>query len=190
MMVTFAWPPASVSREQAQRNRECGFGVGVADLMQSAGLTHGGLYAQFESKEHLMAEACEHATQTLERAWRDVTDRAPNKRLSALAAASLSTVHRDRPGAGCIAAALGADASRQGPLVRSTFTAAVKRFFGLLSELIPCRTSKARRRQAIVSYAAMVGGMVLARGVDDEALSAEILEAVRLHLVAIDVDCS
>jgi TetR/AcrR family transcriptional repressor of nem operon len=190
---------SKVSREQAQQNRERvvesaarlfrerGFdGVGIADLMKSAGLTHGGFYAQFPSKEHLMAEACSKASDERDCAWRELLDLAGQKNLSAMASTYLSKDHRDEPGTGCVAATLGVDASHQGPLVRSTFTIGVKRCFDLLIQLIPGRSQKTKRREAIASFAAMVGAVVLARGVNDEALSDEILEAVRTHIAEMD----
>src|SRR6267142_4009585 len=103
-----------VSREQAIANREKVVdvasalfrkhgidGVGVADLMKSAGLTHGGFYGQFDSKEHLMVEACEQALKKSEHTWREILERAPKKALSAIASFYLSRKHRDNPGAGC-----------------------------------------------------------------------------------------
>lgn len=190
---------SKVSREQAQQNRdrvvataarlfrERGFeGVGIADLMKSAGLTHGGFYAQFGSKEQLMAEASAKASDELDAHWREVLDRAERKNLSAMATEYLAKDHRDEPGAGCVAATLGVDTSHQGALVRSTFTVGVKRTFELLMRLVPGRSQKVKRREAIASFATMVGGMVLARGVNDDALSDEILEAVRVHIAEMD----
>jgi TetR/AcrR family transcriptional regulator, transcriptional repressor for nem operon len=186
---------SKVSREQAQQNRERvvataarlfrerGFdGIGIAELMKNADLTHGGFYAQFPSKEHLMAEACSRASDDLDNMWRGLLERAPNAGLSEMAAEYLSKKHRDEPGMGCFVTTLGAEAAHQGPMVRSQFTIGVKRFTELLMELIPGRSKKTKRREAIASFSAMVGAMVLARGVNDEALSAEILEAVRAHI--------
>jgi TetR/AcrR family transcriptional repressor of nem operon len=181
-----------VTREQAKLNRERvvdtaarqfrerGFeGVGVADLMKSAGLTHGGFYAQFDSKEHLMVEACERALEESEHRWRELLERAPKKRLSVIASSYLSGKHRDNPGGGCVIAALSMDAARQGPPVRAVFTEAAKRFLGLLGQVVPGRSPRSRRREALASFAAMVGAVVLARTVSAASLSEEILEAVR-----------
>jgi TetR/AcrR family transcriptional regulator, transcriptional repressor for nem operon len=188
-----------VTREQAKLNRERvvetaarqfrerGFeGVGVADLMKSAGLTHGGFYAQFDSKEHLMVEACERAFEESEHRWRELLERAPKKRLSAIASSYLSAKHRDNPGAGCAIAALSMDAARQGPTVRAVFTEAAERFLGLLGQVVPGRSAKTRRREALASFAAMVGAVVLARTVSAASLSQEILEAVRAQLTELD----
>jgi TetR/AcrR family transcriptional regulator, transcriptional repressor for nem operon len=188
-----------VTREQAKRNRECVVetaarlfrergleGVGVADLMKSAGLTHGGFYAQFDSKEHLVVEACEQALEETEHRWRELLERTPEKRLSALASLYLSPQHRDNPGAGCVVAALSMEAARQGPTVRAVFTEAAKRFLDLLGQVVPGRAARTRRRQALASFASMVGAVVLARTVSDASLSEEILEAVHAELSKLD----
>ncbi len=194
---------SKVSQEKAQQNRERvvqaaarlyrekGFeGVGISDVMKSVGLTHGGFYAQFPSKDHLMAEACSHCTDTLNASWMELLRRSPRRNLSALAAAYLSKEHRDDPGSGCVVASLGADMSRQGTLVRSTFTAGIKRTVEFLMQVIPGRSAKARRREALASFSAMVGAVVLARAVNDEALSQEILDATHAHITALDAALS
>jgi TetR/AcrR family transcriptional repressor of nem operon len=178
-----------VSREQAAKNRERivgtaaqrfrerGFdGIGIADLMKAAGLTHGAFYGHFSSKEDLIAEAATLGmAQSLE-AWTRVAAGAPGDPLSAIAGAYLSPGHRDAPGMGCLVAALGSDVSRQAPSVRRAVTSAVRAGIDTLVRL--ARGSKAARRQkAIHTYATMVGAMVMARAVDDAELSQEILDA-------------
>ena len=124
-----------VSREQAAQNRERileaaaqlfrerGFeGIGVADLMKEAGLTHGGFYGHFSSKDDLIAEAsARELTRSLAH-WSKLAERASGDPLSAVADAYLTRSHRDNPGAGCVLAALGPDVSRQGPAVRHAVT--------------------------------------------------------------------
>src|SRR5215208_6469421 len=120
-----------VSREQAARNRvrildaaaqlfrERGFeGIGVADLMKEAGLTHGGFYGHFSSKEDLIAEASARAFEGSLAVWSNLVERAPGDPLSAIARVYLASRHRDNPGAGCLLAALGPEVSRQGMAVR------------------------------------------------------------------------
>ena len=181
-----------VSREQAARNRERildaaaqlfrerGFeGIGVADLMKEAGLTHGGFYGHFSSKEDLIAQAsARELTRSLAH-WSEVGERASGDRLSEIAAVYLTKTHRDNPGAGCVLAALGPDVSRQGPAVRRAVTDYVRSVVDLLVTLVPGRSKAARRRKAISAYATLVGAMVLARAVDDRGLSQEILDAGR-----------
>ena len=178
-----------VSREQAAQNRERiveaaaqlfrerGFdGIGVADLMKEAGLTHGGFYGHFSSKEELIVEASARALAGSLAIWSKLADRAPDDPLSAVAGAYLTSRHRDNPGAGCLLAALGPDASRQGPPVRRAVTGYVRSAVDLLTKLVPGK-SKGRRQKAISTCATLVGAMVLARAVDDRAFSQEILDA-------------
>jgi TetR/AcrR family transcriptional repressor of nem operon len=179
-----------VSREQAAQNRyrvvegaaqlfrERGFeGVGVADLMKKAGLTHGGFYGHFSSKEDLIAEASARALTRSLALWSELAERASGDPLSAIAGAYLTSKHRDNPGAGCLLAALGPDVSRQGTAVRRTVTDYVRSTVDLLAKLVPAKSKAAKRQKAITTYATLVGAMVMARAVDDRALSQEILDA-------------
>lgn len=180
-----------VSREQAAENRERildaaaqlfrerGFdGIGVADLMKAAGLTHGGFYGHFSSKEDLMAQACERAYIRSLDNWNRLADQAPDSPLSAITSSYLSTRHRDRPGTGCTLAALGADIARQNPAVRSTVTQGVRHTIEFLARLIPGKSKDVKHEKALATFASMVGALVLARAVDDPMLSEEILQAV------------
>ncbi|WP_101674498.1 TetR/AcrR family transcriptional regulator [Alloalcanivorax mobilis] len=184
-----------VSREQAAENRdrivevaarlfrERGFdGIGVAELMNNAGLTHGGFYGHFDSKEQLMAEACERAIDSTGQRWRKVIGSAQKPSMDALASRYLSSRHRDHPGDGCVLAALAGEASRQSPPVRSAFTRSVGRFIDLLDSALAGRRAALRRRKAVAATAAMVGGLILARAVNDPTLSEEILHAVAAEL--------
>lgn len=184
-----------VSREQASQNRdrvletagrlfrERGFdGIGVADLMKSAGLTHGGFYGQFASKEELMAEACARSFAHSLEIWSGVAERASGEPLAAVMKGYLSRQHRDNPGEGCVLAALGSDAARQGPGLRRAVTEGTRALLDLFTRLAPGRIQARKRERAIHAYAAMVGALVLARAVDDEALSNEILKTVAASL--------
>ena len=189
-----------VSREQAALNRERivetaarlfrekGYdGIGVADLMKNAGLTHGGFYGHFASKEDLMIEACQHALNKSLEGWRAKVASDPQRALPAIIDSYLTTRHRDQPGTGCPAAAMGVDVARMSPGARPAFTQATRQQFALLQGLLPDGapdgTQERQRQQAIATFAAMVGAIVLARSVDDEALSAEILDAVKAQLL-------
>ncbi len=170
----------------AQLFREKGFdGIGVADLMKSAGLTHGGFYGHFASKDDLMAQATERALGRLQSAWAQLARGAAEQDqdpLAAVEAAYLSARHRDAPGHGCLLAALGSDAARQGPAVRQAVTEGVRQQVEGLATLVPGRTKAAKRQRALADYASLVGAMVLARAVDDAALSDEILQATAAAL--------
>ena len=179
-----------VSKEQAAQNRERivaaaaqlfrerGFeGIGVADLMKEAGLTHGGFYGHFSSKEDLIAKASARAFADSLVFWSKLGDRASSDPLSAIADVYLTSRHRDNPGAGCLLAALGPEVSRQGPVVRCAVTDYVRSTFELLAKLVSGKSKAARRQRVISTYAMLVGAMVMARAVDDRALSQEILDA-------------
>src|SRR5262245_13445623 len=183
--------PMKVTRAQATENRarvlevagrlfrEKGLdGIGVDALMQGAGLTHGGFYANFTSKEDLMAQACEYALAELVAGWSTVVDEANGDPLVAVVAGYLAASHRDDPGNGCGLAALGTDLARKSPAVRHGVTEGMRRFIELLTRIVPGRSRVARRQRALALYASLVGAMVLARAVDDPALSKEILQAV------------
>jgi len=181
-----------VSREQAAANRERildaaarlfrekGFdGIGVADLMQDAGLTHGGFYGQFASKEDLAAQAC---ARTLERSasrWDRVIGDKTGNPLQAIAESYLSPRHRDDAGRGCALAALAAEAARRGPAVKRAFTRGVRALTDRLTQIVPGRGTAIRRKQALATLAQLVGALILARAVDDKEFSGEILDAVR-----------
>ena len=184
-----------VSREKAAENRqrvvetaarlfrEKGFdGIGVADLMKTAGLTHGGFYGQFSSKEDLAAQACARALADSEKKWERLTADKGKDPLKALAGSYLSARHRDDAGNGCAFVALGAEAPRWGQAVRRVFTEALLARVRRLIQLVPGQSEKARRERAIATMASLVGGLVLARAVDDPKLSDEILQAVKTSI--------
>jgi len=180
-----------VTREQAAENRqriveiasrlfrERGLdGIGVADLMKSAGLTHGGFYGHFASKEDLMAQACARAVEGSVAKWRERVEAAPENPLAAVTALYLSTAHCEQPGEGCALAALGSEASRHGAPVRHALTEGLRELIDLLTTIVPGRSKAARREKALATFASMVGAVVLARSVDDPALVEQILQSV------------
>lgn len=175
-----------VSREQAAENRERILkeaarlfrergldGVGVDALADAAGLTHGGLYSQFGSKERLAAEALDHALAT------SAARTGQAKTLSDYAARYLSTAHRDAPGGGCALAALGCEVPRHAGTIRTSFTAGVRRMTQRIGALLPATTRRDREAEALATAATLVGALVLARAVDDPELSNQILAAAR-----------
>jgi len=180
-----------VSRQQAAENRERivdmasqlfrerGFdGVGVADLMKSASLTHGGFYGHFDSKEDLMAQASLRALENTTKKWTKVVDETSSDPLQAVATGYLSPRHRDDVSKGCLFAALGPEVTRHGASLRHSITEGLRPFVDLLTRIVPGQSKAAKRKSALAVYASLVGGMVLARAVDDTDLSNEILHAV------------
>ncbi len=179
-----------VSREQVAENRrtileaagrlfrEHGFeAVTVAEIMQAAGLTHGGFYGYFASKDELIAGALA-----------DVLAKRPEPsgNLAAYAAGYLSPTHRDNRAGGCPTAALAGETIRLPGRARTEMTTGLKRQIERLSRIAAGETAAQRRQAAIGSWAAMVGAMVMARVSDDPALSAEILDQTRAWLAAQD----
>lgn len=185
-----------VSREKAAEHRERiidaagalfrrkGFGgVGVADIMKAADLTHGGFYGHFASKEDLIAQASVRAMAHAAANWQKLVAAAPDDPYAALLKHYLSQRHRDDPGHGCIFAALSGDAARCGKPVRHAFARGLEPLIDILARLNPGRSKAARRRKAIAALAELVGALALARAVDDAALADEILDAARTTLL-------
>ena len=165
---------ARIVKKASVRLREKGaHGIGVADLMKDAGLTHGGFYGHFASKEALAAEAVACAF------GRSAARQSDIDSLGELVSDYLSERHRADRANGCAVAALGADYGRQGPALRKILTASVRRQIDRLASLLKRGGPAARRRRALASYAGMVGALTLARAIDDPALAQEILAAAR-----------
>ncbi|TKC86834.1 TetR/AcrR family transcriptional regulator [Trinickia terrae] len=187
-----------VSREQFLENRERilevasqmfrekGFdGVGVADIMNGAGMTHGGFYRHFASKEDLAAKASEAAMASTAQAWSRIRENQPGNALATFVGQYLSERHRDSPGKGCMLASLASDAARQGPEIRKSFAGGIASTFTSIEQMLPGEPGAENRRAAIALMAELVGAMVMARAVGDEAQSKEILDAVAADLQAV-----
>ena len=182
-----------VTREQAAANRERilevagtlfrehGFdGIGVAEIMKRAGLTHGGFYGHFASKDDLAAEITarvlgrdgwmQRLTGKASPSWGDVVR------------SYLTLRHRDDAGRGCLFAALASDVTHQPKQVRRAFTEGLRSRVEALAALVPSRSAAARREKALATMAGLVGALMLSRAVDDPALSNEILEAAAATL--------
>ncbi|MGF9756223.1 TetR/AcrR family transcriptional regulator [Microvirga sp. 0TCS3.31] len=157
--------------------RKDGVGAsGVAALMASAGLTHGGFYSHFPSKDALIEEALHDAVEQV-KAWiGSVADSNENK-LEAVIRAYLSPYHRDNPETGCVAGTLAPEIARHSPAVREMFTTSIIGQIEMISGLLPASaTPEARRSVATAIIAGTTGMIQLARAVDDEELSDKILE--------------
>src|SRR5215831_17236943 len=104
-----------IVRKASVRLREKGaHGIGVADLMKEAGLTHGGFYAHFDSREALVIEALTYAAGRSRDSWRKIAEQtSQDKRMALIVDTYLNTAHRDDPGHGCAIASLGADMARE-----------------------------------------------------------------------------
>ncbi len=157
-------------------------GVGLAELMAEAGLTHGGFYRHFASRDDLIAEALARALAEGEVRLAAASDAAAAP-LSALARAYLSTAHRDDVASGCAVAALAPDVARAAPDVRRLFTRQIVRNADLIRRCASTeRGAPADRADALNALSLMAGALMLARAVDDPALSDDILAAARSSL--------
>jgi TetR/AcrR family transcriptional repressor of nem operon len=174
---------AAIVEIAAQKMRESGTeGPGVAEIMKAAGLTHGGFYKHFDSRDDLVAEAVEAAVTQGRDGIAEVT-RGTEDPLAAFVDWYLSSTHRDHPGTGCAVVAFGADAARAGERVRGTYRDQVQRYIALMEELLGGEGEDVRRR-AIAAVSEMVGALLIARAVGDEDLSEEILTAARTSVAA------
>jgi len=160
-----------IVKEASRLFRERGFDrVSVGEVMKAAGLTHGAFYAHFSSKEELQAAAIAYGINvSLGR-----MQRSPSKKgKGSFADRYLSRWHRDNPDDGCTMAALAQEVARSTPELRTAFQQGLE---NILS------TKHADRKEAIFRASAMMGGVVLARAVQDPRLSDEILRSVRQKL--------
>ncbi|MCC8935437.1 MULTISPECIES: TetR/AcrR family transcriptional regulator [Bradyrhizobium] len=172
---------ARIVRKAATRLREKGaHGIGVADLMKDAGLTHGGFYAHFDSREALVIEAFNYAMDRATERWRKVTaDVAPEKRLATVVDGYLTAAHRDDPGQGCAVPSLGAEIARESPKTRKAFALKLEQMIDMIADQIVDVPRKAARKQAMGVLATMMGTIVMSRIAGTGELSDEILGAGR-----------
>ncbi|QWK79825.1 TetR/AcrR family transcriptional regulator [Ochrobactrum sp. BTU1] len=172
-----------VSREQMAENRrrildvasrlfkDKGFdAVSVAEVMKAAGLTHGGFYGHFTSKDDLVAQSLAHAL---------AADSVGNGEFSDFIRSYLAPRHRDNPGNGCPTAGLAAAIRHQTPAAKGAMTEGLRTQIARIEQALPDDGAVDKRRAAIGSWAAMIGAVILARAVDDPELSNEVLEQTR-----------
>jgi len=173
-----------VRRASVQLREKGAHGVGVADLMKDAGLTHGGFYAHFNSREALLIEAFAYAMDRSNEGWRKLAERTPpDRRLAAIVGSYLTPVHRDNPGHGCTISTLGAEIARESPKTRKAFAARLEQMIDILAEQIPNVPRKAARKQAMAAVATMMGTLVLARIAGNGDFSNALLAAGRAALL-------
>ena len=159
-------------------------GTGLNDLMAAAGLTHGGFYKHFQSKDQLVAEAYVVAgnqlTDSITAAL--AASHATESGLAGAAAAYLSTAHRDNPAQGCPLAALGSEIARCSEATRTAATESFSKFVDLIAAQAGDVSPVDARRQALVDACTMIGALTLSRVVNDPALADAILEHARMSL--------
>ena len=163
----------------ARAIRRSGYdGTGVADIMKEAGLTHGAFYAHFSSREAMLTEAADRAgAESNAVAASVIAAVPPNQSLQALLQVYLSKAHLEGIETGCPVAALGSEMPRQSPEVRRAATSRIKEMIDLVARQLPDWGQPGAHERALVTVATMVGTLMLARAVDDAALSDALCNA-------------
>ncbi|WP_250536364.1 TetR/AcrR family transcriptional regulator [Caballeronia sp. AZ10_KS36] len=157
----------------SQRFRQKGLeGISLADIMSEAGLTVGGFYKHFPTRDALVVDALQHAFSELD-AWEEVA----KGDLKAAIRSYLSSAHRDDVIRGCALSSLANDVSRAHPDAKVAFERRLRHILTMLEALIASDSKKSRRRKAIVLFSACVGALSLSRGVSDDKFSRELLDA-------------
>jgi TetR/AcrR family transcriptional repressor of nem operon len=158
-------------------------GTGLADLMAAAGLTHGGFYKHFESKEQVVVEALALAIESMVESMQRTVSASPGKRgLHAAIAEYLCVKYRDDAAGGCPFVALGSDLARGSDAVRETTTAGFLKMMDTIAGQLDGLSPAAAKKEALVMLSTMIGAVTLARVVTDPELSASILQQARKHL--------
>ncbi len=176
---------ARIVKKASVRLRERGaHGIGVADLMKEAGLTHGGFYAHFDSREALVVEAFDYAMdRSITRRRQQIAELPSEQRLPHLVDTYLSPQHRDNPGHGCAMPALGAEIARESPKTRRAFAAKLDDMLDMMAEQFP-GDPEAARKQAIAALATMMGSILMARIAGSGEASDEFLKVGRDAVLA------
>jgi TetR/AcrR family transcriptional repressor of nem operon len=156
-------------------------GIGIADLMKDVGLTHGGFYRHFASRDDLIYDAVECA---LSRGTQRVASesKSSERSLDAFIDEYLSASHRDSPGTGCALVPLSGEAWRAGKRVRQAYTRQVKWYLALIDGALGGRRRSAARRDSMLALSALVGAVAIARSVDDGQLSDDLLSGTAAAL--------
>jgi len=163
----------------AKKFREEGLAkVGIAELMKEAGLTVGGFYKHFNSRDDLVAEAVSSALGTWKRQKDAAASGGAPVSYEKLIDDYLNEAHRNNPGTGCAYSALAPEIARSDKRTRALTSEQVRNDIQLIATLLPGRDKRTARSRAILIFSALVGAMSLARAVSNEALSREILETV------------
>ena len=158
--------------------------TGLDDLMADAGLTHGGFYRHFDSKDQIVAEACTAAVESLvEQLAASASGKSPQRGLKTIVENYLSAAHRDEPADGCPLAALGSEMARGDERTRAAATQALLKLVGVIAAQFGKARPEVARRRALVAAATMIGALTMSRVVTDSELSAGILQEAGKQLV-------
>jgi len=169
----------------ARAIRRSGYGgTSVADIMKEAGLTHGGFYAHFASREAMLAEAADRAgAEAIAASARVASAAPPEQALRQMMGAYLSKEHVDSIERGCPVVALGSETPRQAPEVRRAATHRIKEMIDVVARQLPDWGQPGAHERALVIVSAMVGTLLLARAVDDPKLSDALRASTLKHFI-------
>ncbi|MGH6882484.1 TetR/AcrR family transcriptional regulator [Hypericibacter sp.] len=157
--------------------------TGLSELMAAAGLTHGGFYRHFDSKDQLVAEACAAAVDPeVGSLLAACSHKAKGNPLEAIAADYLSTKHRDDPSGGCPFAALGSELARGDDHTRAAATAGILKLVDSLAERLEKTKPEAAKKRVLAALSLMLGALTLSRIVMDPKLSVDILRQAKKHV--------
>lgn len=154
--------------------------TGVVDLMADVGLTHGGFYAHFSSKETLVKEAIAAASLKSRTRLQQEIDKARAEGrdpLEAIVRTYLTTLHRDRPDRGCSVAALGSEIARRPRKTREAFTEGLEKTLEIVAAALPASVATRRQERAYAVFSTMIGALQLSRAVSDSAMSQAVIDA-------------
>jgi TetR/AcrR family transcriptional regulator, transcriptional repressor for nem operon len=157
--------------------------TGLSDVIAAAGLTHGGFYRHFDSKDQLVAEACAAAMESAgETTEASACHGVGNDALEAIVTSYLSADHRDNQSEGCLLAGLGSELARSDDKTRAVATAGFLKLVDVLTKQYRQTTPKIAKARALVAASAMIGAVMMSRIVTDPKLSAAILQHTKSHL--------
>lgn len=154
--------------------------TGVVDLMADVGLTHGGFYAHFSSKETLVKEAIAAASaKSRARLLREIDKAHAEGRdpLESIVRSYLTALHRDRPDRGCSVAALGSEIARHPRKTREAFTEGLEKTLDIIASTLPASVTTQRKDKAYAIFSTMIGALQLSRAVSDGAVSQSVIDA-------------
>jgi TetR/AcrR family transcriptional repressor of nem operon len=159
-------------------------GTGLSDLMAAAGLTHGGFYRHFDSKDQIVAEAFTAAAESMtEELAASASKKSPHSGFRAIVETYLSAAHRDRPADGCPVAALGSEIARGDERTRAAATEALLKLVEIIASQFAKTPAGVARRRALAAAATMIGAITISRIVTDSELSAAILREAEKQLI-------
>ncbi len=177
--------------ERASRAfREYGSGVGIGEVMKELGLTHGGFYRHFQSKDDLLVAAIARSLDEVTERFDKIAEAAaPGNELEAIITAYLSAEHLRHPQTWCALATLAPDIGRQPAAVRKRIDSALQRYMVRMAKYMPGTTEDERRRNFVILFSGMSGAMALTRACGDKDMRERVLSTTRDYYLATFARC-